>query len=429
VSTAARAQRCAVCDGVQPITAEECEICGARLDGSLAVAAEEPDRRRFERTPPRAKIVRKPDIELPRPTSVTTSAISRSPAASHATHGAGTKDASTTAKRRTSWSFQAHLGGTLASAVCVAIALVSAGASLTFQIPNASSKSVVLATFENLWPWMLATVVAGWLITVVGDYFASARARVARVPRRFVGRYAALPCGVFALGTVHASELSGDSYVPPSTWVWLLLAALLAYGVVAVWHVTSSTTPGGKLVLSKIASRALLFFLSAGVLAGGWFAPTVYGGPPLEQIGIDSHTLGLSVPIGHCKRVPVATDPRLVIRDTVRASVICSEGTMIARFLWFRSRGMMHVYSSARAGGRAFSGDRCSSGAPYLSSWHEGNSSHSLGQLMCIPMGHENLIAWENDDANVYGVVRARESMGKLYRWWERQHLGPPLGL
>jgi hypothetical protein len=116
------------------------------------------------------------------------------------------------------------------------------------------------------------------------------------------------------------------------------------------------------------------------------------------------------------------------MRDMVRASVLCTQGDMSGRFIWFRASGMMDVYVSARANESAvtFSGESCTADSSFLGNWHEdADPSRALGPLMCVHMSHANLIAWGNNELDVYCVVRARGHMSKLYQWWiHHDHIG-----
>jgi hypothetical protein len=427
VSTAARAQRCVECDGVQPIDAVRCEVCGAPLDGSLAFDTETPGGRRFERAAPKGRIIKaaKPAAT---PTSsaapsppLTPPAFAKTPTPSSAVRISKPppkRGADTAKPSAPAWSFQPRLGATLIAGACVAAGAVVAGASLTFRLPNADSGAVLRSTIEALWPWMLAAVIVGWALTVASDYLAARVSGVARAPRPGGLWSLALPCLAGAGCVLSATRTSRQSYVPPATWPLILAVAVAAYAVAALLHVATVPRRGR----TRIGPWRLATAIAASAtVAAAWLAPSAYEGPSAAHLAMDAGALSAVVPMHGCKSISVEANPVPIMRDLVRASLLCKQGNLSGRFVWFRTSGMMHVYASAREreSNIAFTGEACTSGSAFVGDWHEDSDpSTALGQLMCIPGAHSGVIAWENDRVNLYSIIRAPDPIKQLYNWW-----------
>ena len=431
MSSTARAQRCGECDGVQPIDAAQCEVCGAPLDGSLAFDTEVPSRRRFERKAPKGRIVKEVKAAAG-PPSVTRSSpltpgsfTSTPPSASSSVRiskpsPSPVRDADSAAPRAVGWALQPRLGATLMAGAIGFAGVVLAGATLTFKLPHAASGTVLRSTAEALWPWVLAAIVAGWLITVVSDYLAARACRVAHAPRTRRLWHVALPCLAAAGCVLSATHASGQPYVPPATWPLILAVAVGAYAVAALVHIATVARRARSVTATWTWAAATG---ASATIVAAWLAPSAYQGPPLAQLASDAHTLSSVAPMDGCQAISVQTDPVLIMRDLVRASVLCKQGNLSGRFIWFRTTGMMHVYASAREreSNTAFTGEACATSRAFLGNWHEdANPSTPLGQLMCIRGTHSAAIAWDNDVVNVYGIIRAPDPMKQLYNWWHR---------
>ncbi len=298
---------------------------------------------------------------------------------------------------------------------------------MTFRLPNAGTESIIQAAAQALWIWTLAAITVCWSVTVTTDFFAAKIAGVRSLGRKRRFWHIALPSLASALSILGATHESGQAYVPPSIWPQVVGVAAAAYVVAALLHVLAAR-PTATRRTSMVIPHVIVSGLAIAVLAVAWFGPSTYSGPSTPQLGADLQVLKQAVPMRNCKPVSVASDPVLIMRDMVRASVLCAQGDMSGRFIWFRSSGVMNVYASARANESdvTFSAESCTADSSFLGNWHEdADPSQALGPLMCVRMSHANLIAWGNNELDIYCVVRAQGPMSKLYRWWiHHNHIG-----
>jgi hypothetical protein len=235
---------------------------------------------------------------------------------------------------------------------------------------------------------------------------------------RFIA--AGVGASVCVLGATHAS---GAPYVPPTTWPLVVGVSVLAYGAAALFELlwTALATPARSRAPRRIWGAVPLGVFGA-VLLVGWFAPAGHTGPSDTTAAADVGILRGGVPLTRCHAVPVADEPTRILRDTVLAQVACNEHGITGEFTWFNTADMLRVYASARANSWSsidFSGSSCGSGQPFSGGWHmDVTPSVTVGQLICLRIGHVSEIEWSDSRSSVYSVVKSRESLRKLVRWW-----------
>jgi hypothetical protein len=441
MSSATRAQRCATCDGIQPVDRKDCEICGEPLRGESVVTVEPATTRRFERerAAPHADRSGVPSPRAGRrfersgdPARKTVVVGPRFPAGRDPSR-AGPKRTKAGAKsppRDWSWlgarPILSSFGRAVAATACATATLIALAALLTFRVPGAPSGDVAAAAAEAT---LVPTIIAGlswWILAL----FRRTVRTFGRTPTPLIGGGVQLFLAVGAGTTALAALTDGfaNSYVPPRGWVVALSFAVAVPAVSAVAeglrYASSARSAGVPLVVGRVGLAALLAatFWSAFLASREVDAHTA----PSQS---DEQALVAAVPLANCATTSVATPNAPVLTDITRAVVTCREGRLSGTFVWFRSTRDLRMYAGFRArprGKRAYQDTGCASGPPHLGPWqYQSEPDKRAGQLLCTHNAGVRRIEWSDETNGVYAVVRGRRPLRRLYRWWGRHLVAP----
>jgi hypothetical protein len=387
------------------VDSASCEICGASLVTARIISVE-------HAATTRVAGEAKPSARTPRPTPTPRTDATR-PAAAPATPREPLP-LRAAARHATRWTLRAG---------AIAFAGLLAGASLlTYRLAGADGGAVVQAALAAVWKPAVIAAAACWMALAI-DRVATLRAATSPTDARAIGRLEASSClaaaGLCIAGALHASR---TSYVVPATWTLIAAlvagtAALTAVRGVALNGLLSSRTPELRRRAAVVSGAAIAIV----ALGAGWLVSsslTVGSNAPSAD---DVSLLAQAAPLARCRAVDSAHGGPPLLRDAIRAEVVCTgSGGRRGRFVWLRSGALMDLYASARAARRgSYDAETCAAGAAYRGSWHkDARPSTSLGQLLCVRDGGGSHIEWADDRDDVYSVVTAPGSLHALRAWW-----------
>lgn len=396
-----RKRRCRECDGVQPLDARECEVCGADLDGSPFVEEEvvriggtrTTSTERRESAKRRAAAREAPEREL----------LEEKPARPAARIP--------------------ELGRALARELRLAIGwtilslgvLGGASLALTFAPPNADAGASLLASWHYLWQPLLIGAAAAWGAGLCYDLVRA----VSGLPAWSAGlSYAEVLLGVAVPGIFILSAARSGA-VPPSAWPVVPLAS--AAGFVATLVARMLLDHVGRPDLAKVA----VLVVCASVLGAAWLAAPASDIPSRASQKALDRRIDAAVSMPACSPRPISPLPPSLFRNSLIGIVHCHQGRIQGKFLAFRNNLLLSIYASqkeyaakSRRGGGAEGCNRRS--GVYVGGWFDHwDDSYEIGNLYCYGRGRRATIEWQDPRnsmfASVHGTNRKR-----LYRWWRR---------
>lgn len=401
MSGAAEAQRCEECDGVQPLRARECEICGAVLDGSLRVVSKSPRAAPRPRRPV-------PEAEKTRP---------------RARAGAAA-DSKTWAPGWPGALRRASLGGLrLAAGWTLLSALIYLGAALALTF--AENEGTIAPALSAAWYCLRLPLLIGLGI----GWGAGACYDLVQLP---AGRpawsgglsYRETLLGV-AAPAVFLFAASQEGAVPPSAWELVPYAAAAGFlATLALKLLDNRLSTGNMVKLASLATTIAVLGL-AWVLAPRSDIPT-----PSEQLALD-HRLEAAIPIRQCSARPIEELPAGLLRNSLAGLVHCHRSRMQGTFMAFRDSRLLDVYVAYRKhvvdDRREHSATRCNrrSGS-YTGDWFkESRRNQELGAFICFGKGHRRAtLQWEDSRSTFFATLSGRGRVG-LYHWWHLHQVTP----
>lgn len=400
--TAAEAQRCGECDGVQPLRARECEICGALLDGSLRVVSK----------PPRAS---------PRPRRPVPKAKKAAGPGPGTGAGAGAKPwvpGWPGALRQASFrELRLAAGWTLLSGLIY----VGAALALTFAENEGTIGPALSAAWHCLRLPLLIALGIGW---GAGACYDLAQLPVGRPAWSTGISYREALLGI-AAPAVFVFAASQEGAVPPSAWELVPYASAAGFaGTLALKLLDNRLSNGNTVKLAGLATTIAVLGL-AWVLAPRSDVPA-----PSEQLALD-HRLEAAIPIRQCSPRPIEELPAGLLGNSLVGLVHCHRGRMRGTFMAFRDSHLLDVYVAHRKyvvdGRSERSSTRCNrrSGS-YTGDWFkESRRNHELGAFICFGMGrHWATLQWEDSRSTFFATLSGRGRIA-LYHWWHLHRVSP----
>lgn len=381
----AATQRCGECDGVQPLRARECEICGAALDGSTLMA--EPPKPLPTWRPARSS------VETPRRVGLRW--------------------------RTLLGSWRRALALVAGWGLLLAALTMAASLALTFADGAGVLGAGTAAAWRCLRAPLLLSATAALLAAATFDLIQMTRGRPGWSARP---RDLLLTLAVPVLFLVGAA---GEGAVPPSAWHWVPWAA--ATGLVT----SLALRLVGDLVASGGLRRLITFVGVAALLGVAWlFAPRNDVPSRAEQVRLDRR-LEAAVPLRRCRPRSIGALPDGLLRNSLVGFVHCHRGPMQATFMLFRNASLLDVYVAGRKheveGRSEDPAERCDRrrGA-YADEWFkEARPNRALGDFLCFGRGRRrSVIQWEDSRSLVFGDIRGRPRL-RLYHWWHLHQVNP----